>query len=260
MIRSASPTSGPESYPAFIGCDDGSATERALCETTEMAARSATLASAATALSSVPGPAVMISGRSAFAIHSGKLLDRRRIGMRRRRHRARHDRRRLVERRRQRLARQHQIDRPARRRHRDLMRARHHVGDLARHAQLVVPLHDLAHHAGLVEHLLAPVDLARARAEAALLGDRRAPSREDQRHAVAREVDQVVDRVPGADIDVHHHGLRPPGLRVGAVRHRDREIFVRHQHGARQPGVAARARAKTPRRSAENPCPDWRRR
>ena len=46
----------------------GSATERALCETTGIAARSASLASAATAASSVPGPAVMISGRSAVAI------------------------------------------------------------------------------------------------------------------------------------------------------------------------------------------------
>ena len=68
MMRSASPTSGPELYPAFIGCEDGIATARALCDTTGMAARSATFASAATALPSVPGPAVMISGRSAFAI------------------------------------------------------------------------------------------------------------------------------------------------------------------------------------------------
>ena len=37
------------------------------------------------------------------------------------------------------------------------------------------------------------------------------PGREDQRHAVARQVDQIVDGVAGADIDVHHHGLRPPG-------------------------------------------------
>ena len=152
-------------------------------------------------------------------------------------------------------------DRPARAaRHRDFMRARHHVGDLLGHAQLVVPFDDLAHHAGLVEHLLAPVDLARARAELALLGDRRAAGREDQRHAVAREIDQIVDRVAGADIDVDHHGLRPAGHRVGAMRHRDREVLVRHQHRARQLGVAGRARARTPRRSAENPCPDWRRR
>src|SRR5256885_16523886 len=67
MIRSASPTSGPESYPAFIGCDDGIATERGLCEHTGMAARSATLANAATAAPSVPGPAGVISGDSAAA-------------------------------------------------------------------------------------------------------------------------------------------------------------------------------------------------
>ena len=242
MIRSASPTSGPESKPACIGCDDGSATERGLWATTGMAARSATFASAATAEPSVPGPAVMISGRSAWAIHPascaiaagsgcaaagtgrGTIAD-------------------LVDRGGQRLARQHQIDRPARRRHRDLVRARHHVGDLARHAQLVVPLHHLADHAGLVEHLLAPVDLARARAERALLGDRRAPRRQDQRHAVAREIDQIVERVSGADIDVHHHGLRPSGHDGGAMRHRDREVLVRHQHGRGSLALLPRARA-----------------
>ncbi len=208
-----------------------------------MAARSATFASAATAASSVPGPAVMISGRSACRDPARQLLDRRRIGMRGTRRGARRDRGLFGQRGRQRLARQHQIHRPARRGHRHLMRARHHVGGLAGHAQLVIPLHDLAHHAGLVEHLLAPVDLARARAELALLGDRRAPGREDQRHAVAREVDQVVDRVAGADVDMHHHGLRAAGLRVGAVRHRDREILVRHQDRPRQFHItAARAR------------------
>ena len=222
-----------------------------------MAARSATFASAATAASSVPGPAVMISGRSAFAIQpasssiaagsgcAGRGTGRGVIAGS------------SVERRRQRLARQHQIDRPARRGHRHLMRARHHVGGLAGHAQLVIPLHDLAHHAGLVEHLLAPVDLARARAELALLGDRRAPGREDQRHAVAREVDQVVDRVAGADVDMHHHGLRRGR---SACR---RRAPSRPRDSRAAPGSAAaishcgRARAKNPRRSAENPCRDW---
>ena len=125
------------------------------------------------------------------------------------------------------------------------MRARHHVGDLFRHAQLVIPLDDLAHHAGLIEHLLAPVDLPRARAECAFLGDWRATGREDQRHTIARKVDQVVDRVPGADVDMHHHGLGAAGLRVGTMRHRDREIFVRHQDRPRQFHVAATPARKT---------------
>ena len=91
------------------------------------------------------------------------------------------------------------------------------------------------------------------------LGDRRAPRREDQRHAVAREVDQVVDRVPGADIDVDHHRLRPAGHRVGAMRHRDREVLVRHEDRARQLRIGSPRAARNLRRSAGNPCPDCRR-
>ncbi len=45
---------------------------------------------------------------------------------------------------------------------------------------------------------------------------------------------RLLMRVAGADVDVHHHGLRAAGHRVGAMRHRDREILVRHQHRARQ--------------------------
>ena len=37
----------------------------------------------------------------------------------------------------------------------------------------------------------------------------------------------------GADVDVHHHGLRPAGHQIGAVRHRDREVLVRHHHRPR---------------------------
>ena len=158
--------------------------------------------------------------------------------MRHGRHAARlHRAERLRQRRRQRLARQRQIHRPARARHRDLVGARHHVGDLLRHAQLVVPLHHLAQHPGLVEHLLAPVDVAVAAAELALLGDRRAAGGEDQRDVVAVEIDQVVDGVGGADVDVQHHRLRPAGHGIGAVRHRDREILVRDHQRLRHLGV-----------------------
>ena len=108
----------------------GSATERGLWQTTGMAARSATFASAATALLVGAGPGRDDQRPLGLGDPFGKLLDRRRIGIARRRHRARRDRRRFGERRRQRLARQHQIDRPARRGHGHLMRARDHVGDL----------------------------------------------------------------------------------------------------------------------------------
>ena len=144
---------------------------------------------------------------------------------------------RLGQRRRQRLARQHQIDRPARMRHRDFNSARRHIADLAGLTQFVIPFHQLAHHAGLIEHFLRPMDRARARAERALLGDRRAPGAEDERRAVARQVGEVVDGVGGADIDVHHHRLRVAVHQVGAMRHGDREIFMRHQNGSGYLGV-----------------------
>ena len=187
----------------------------------------------------------MISGRSAAAIHSASVRDRLRIGMHRRGRRARLDRRGgLGSGADKRLARQHEIDRPARRRHGDFIGARHDVADLARHAQLVIPLHQLAQHAGLVEHLLRPVDRSVARSRTlpfSVIG--RAPGGQDQRHAVAGEIGEVVDGVGGADVDVHHHRLRPAGHQIGAVRHADREVFVRHQDRPGHLGVGLCARA-----------------
>ena len=168
----------------------------------------------------------------------GQRRDGFRIGMRRRRLRARLDRRdRLRQRRRQRLARQHQIDRAARMRHRDFHAARDHVAGLGGHAQFVVPLHQFAHHAGLVEHFLRPVNRPVARAERSFFGDRRAAGAEDQRHPVARQVGEVVDGVGGADIDVHHHRLRAAGHQIGAVRHGDRQVLVRNQDRLRHLGI-----------------------
>ena len=226
----------PGSKPKCIGWLDGRQTVRGLCVTTGMAQRSARRSSAGTA--SAGRVAVMISGRSAAAIHSASVAIAARIGMRGRCLRPRlHRRDRLGSGADKRLARQHQIDRPARMRHRHFDAARDHVADLARHAQFVVPFHQLAHHAGLVEHFLRPVDRADARAEAALLGDRRAAGGQDQRHAVARQVGEIVDGVGGADIDVHHHRLRAAGHQIGAVRHGDRQVLVRHQNRLRHLGV-----------------------
>ena len=109
-------------------------------------------------------------------------------------------------------------------------------------AQLVVPLHELAQHAALVEVLLRPVDVVVARAKerraarggSMSFGDRRAPGGEQDRHVLARGVDQPVERVRGADADVHHHRLRPPGHHGVAVRHGDAHVLVRHDHDLRQ--------------------------
>ena len=122
-------------------------------------------------------------------------------------------------------------------RHRHFDRARHDIADLARRSQFVIPLHQFAYHAGLVEHFLCPVNGARARTERTFFGDRGASSGEDQRHAVARQVGEVVDGVGGADIDVDHHGLRPAIHQIGAVRHGHRQIFMRYQHRHRHFGV-----------------------
>ncbi|MBV6487294.1 MAG: hypothetical protein GHHEDOFH_01238 [Pseudorhodoplanes sp.] len=73
----------------------------------------------------------------------------------------------------------------------------------------------------------------------ALLGDRRASGGDDDGRAVARHVGDVVERVGGADIDVHHDRLRTAGHQVDAVRHRDREILVRHEHRLRHRMVGA---------------------
>ncbi len=209
-----------------IGWLDGRQTTRWRCVTTGSAYFSAMRPSGA--IASAPLVVVMISGFSAAAIHSAKVAIIARIGVRRRGDVARlHRAERLRHRRRQRLARQREIDRPARARHGDLIGARDDVGDLLGNAQLVVPLHRLAQHPALVEHLLAPVDVAVAAAELALLGDRRAAGGEDERDVVAVEIDDVVDGVGGADVDVQHHRLRPAVHRIGAVRHGDREVLVR---------------------------------
>ncbi len=98
-------------------------------------------------------------------------------------------------------------------------------------AQLVVPLYELAQHGALVEVLLCPVNVVVARGgQGAGLGDRGAACREQDRHVLARGVDQPVQGVGGAHADVDHHGLRPAGDHGVAVRHGDAHVFVRHDH------------------------------
>ena len=71
MTRSLSASSAPGSKPKCIGWLDGRQTVRGLCVTTGMAQRSARCANAGTA--SAGSVAVMISGRSAAAIHSASV-------------------------------------------------------------------------------------------------------------------------------------------------------------------------------------------
>ena len=108
--------------------------------------------------------------------------------------------------------------------------------DLLGMAQLVIPLHELAHHAALVEVLLRPVDVVIARGgQGTRLGNRRAAGGEEDRHVLARGVDQAVDRICRADADVDHHCLRLAGDHGIAVRHGHAHVLVRHDHDLRQP-------------------------
>ncbi len=131
------------------------------------------------------------------------------------------------------LARQREIDRTFRRSHREFQRAIDHGRGLVATLHLVVPLHHLAQHAGLVVHLLRPVDVRTARALCARLGERRAARGQQHRHAVTAGINQHVDRVRRANVGVQHHRLWPPGDHRVAMRHRHRGILVRHHHRAR---------------------------
>ena len=134
----------------------------------------------------------------------------------------------------QHLARQCQIDRAARLAHGDIERAVDDGINRLAFAQLVVPLDEFAHHAALVERLLAPMDRAVARRHVAGLGDWRAPGGQQHRHVVARGIHQAADGVGGADGDMHHDGGRLAGGAVIAVRHRHRDVLVRHRDETRE--------------------------
>jgi hypothetical protein len=146
-----------------------------------------------------------------------------------------------VERLGERLARQAEVDRAARLAHSDREGAIDDRLHLLAVAQLVVPLDILAQHAGLVVHLLAPVDRQVATAEPATLGGRRAPRGEEDRDVVARGIEEAHQRVGHADVDVDHDRLGPAGDEIVAVRHADRGVLVRDDHrlGHGAAGLAA---------------------
>ena len=183
---------------------------------------------------------VMISGCSAFAIHSASVAIACGSGCGGAGSWRGADRQRLGDRRRQRLARQHQIDRPARRwsssSHRRAPPRRRSARGFAtrsptspfRAACRPGRTSPAPSGSGALREPKLPFSVNGVRPAARISGAR---SRD--------EVGEVVDGVAGADVDMHHHGLRPAGHQIGAMRHRDREVFVRHQQRLRQFGVAA---------------------
>ncbi len=139
-----------------------------------------------------------------------------------------------VERRGEDFTRQREIDRSGRRGLRDAVRAVDDLLDVHAVAQFVIPLHDFAHHAGLIEHLLRPVNVAVPRAEAALFVERRAARHKDDRHLVARRVHDRAHRVHRTDADVTHHRLRLARHQVEAVGHTHGEVLVRRDERGRE--------------------------
>ena len=134
----------------------------------------------------------------------------------------------------QHLARKREVHGALRLRAGDGERTIHDRLELQEVTQLVVPLHELAREARLVERLLRPVDRPVARAGQARLGDRIAPRGKQHRHADARGVDDTGQCVGGTDDDVDHYRLRPPGHHRVAVRHGHRRRLVRHRDRSRQ--------------------------
>ena len=139
----------------------------------------------------------------------------------------------------QNFARQTEIHRPLRRRRCNFHRPVHGGCRLIAAPHLIVPLDQLAQHAGLVEHFLRPLNMRAARSLHAAFGIGGAAGGQQHRYAVAARVDQHIDRVGCSNIGVQHHRLRPPGHRGVAVRHGDRDTFMRNEHRPRHLPVAA---------------------
>ena len=185
-----------------------------------------------------PADEVMTSGSRACAIQSAKrsMSAGEGCGGSGRARGARFSRGRLA----QHLAWQREINGAARRGRCQSHRAIHHVRYLIAAAQFVVPFHDFAEHARLVEHLLSPVDVGAARAGGTRFGQRRAAGGEQHRNAIATGVDQHVDAVRRANVGVDHHRLRAAVDHGNSVRHADGGVLVRHHHWRRHRAIAAR--------------------
>ncbi len=136
-------------------------------------------------------------------------------------------------RRRDHLAGKAQIDRAARLGAGDRQRPVDHGLELLAVAQLVVPFDQLAEHAGLVVHLLGPVDVAVARARQPDLRQRRSARGEQDRDVLPRRVHRRADHVGGADADMDHDGGNSSRHHGVAMRHRHREVLVGGEDRAR---------------------------
>ena len=101
-------------------------------------------------------------------------------------------------------------------------------------SKLVVPLHEVADDAVLVELFLEPVDIGVARAaQARVRRIGRAAGGNQDRRASALRVVQHPAEVLRPDVDVNEHGLRPSGGLVIAVRGGERDELEETEHGSR---------------------------
>ena len=126
------------------------------------------------------------------------------------------------------VGRQRQVDGAGRRAARNRERAVDHRLELIAPPQLVVPLHELAHQAALVERLLGPVDALAARGRQSAFGDGGPAGQHQHRDPGARGVDHPAERVGGPGQRVHHHRLGSARDHRVAVGHRHRRDLVGH--------------------------------
>ena len=119
----------------------------------------------------------------------------------------------------QHFARQRQIDGALRLGRRHGESAVDYGFELLAVAQLVFPFDDLAQHAGLIEHLLRPVDVNVARTGERALSQWRPAGGKQDRHILAGGVERAAYAIGGADADMHHDRRHAPGNHGVTMRH-----------------------------------------
>jgi hypothetical protein len=120
-----------------------------------------------------------------------------------------------------------EVNRSRRLRGRDGERGIDHRLDLRAVAQLVIPSDELAQHARLVAHLLAPMNIGVARTGKPLFRQRCPAGGDEYRHILAHRIRDAADRVRSSDIHMHHDGRDLPRHHCVAMRHRDCKILMR---------------------------------
>ena len=189
-----------------------------------------------------------------------RLVDRRRVGAGRRRGKParRHVIGKAGQRLGQYLARQRQIDRPPGLAGGDGEGAIDNGFELMAVSQLVIPFDQFAHHPGLVEHLLRPVDVDIAGARQPFLGQWRAAGGEQQRHVLARGIEDAAHAVRGADTDMDHDRRDPAGHHRPAMRHRQCQVLVGGEDRAAAPARRCAPLWQRPRPRVRSRCRHWR--